>query len=79
MSTSLRTSISAMSSLDRLTPKTYPLIESNSQSLGVMQPKLYRFKIRNNRSQPWVWDPHPHTMILAYSHILTVVYRSLIG
>ena len=51
MATSLRPSISAMSSLDSLTPKTYPL-ESNSESLDAIQPKLCGFK---------VYLPHPHT------------------
>ena len=44
MATSLRPSISAMSSLDSLTPKTHPL-ELNSESLAAIQPKLYRFKV----------------------------------
>ena len=51
MASSLRPSISAMSSLDSLTPKTYPL-ESNSESLDAIQPKLCGFK---------VYLPHPHT------------------
>ena len=50
MATSLRPSISAMFSLDSLTPKTYPL-ESNSESLPVIQPKVYRFKV-------YLSDPH---------------------
>jgi len=40
MATSLRPSISAMSSLDSLSPKTHPL-ESNTMSLAIIQLKLY--------------------------------------
>jgi len=47
MATSLRHSISAMSSLDSLSPK-----ESNSESLAAIQSKLCQFK---------VYLPHPHT------------------
>jgi len=39
MATSLRPSISVMSSLDSVSPKTHPL-ESNSMSLAVIQVKL---------------------------------------
>jgi len=60
MATSLRPSISAMSSSDSLTRKTYSL-ESNRESLAAIQPMLYRFKVYlpegNNRSQGWLGDP----------------------
>jgi len=72
MATSLRPSISAMSSVDSLTPKTHPL-ESNCESLAALQPKLYTLKVYlphpipqgNSRSQRWVgplyiWYGRPH-------------------
>ena len=43
MATSLRPSISVMSSLDSVSPKTHPL-ESNSMSLAVIQVKLQPIK-----------------------------------
>jgi len=43
MATTLTHLISAMSSLDSLTPKTHP-IESNSMSLAIIQPKLFQIE-----------------------------------
>jgi len=65
MATSLKPSISGMSSLDWIArPENLPL-ESNSESLAAIQPKLYQFKVYlphpthqgDSRSQRWVGDP----------------------
>jgi len=59
-------STSAMSSSDVDPENSLLHIESNTESLAAIQPKLYRFEglhasphaQGNNRSQPWVVGPH---------------------